>query len=188
MVFRVFYWLFRMLHEALTGIRVEVGNFSVLPLAIVRRLATVSELWNHYAAAVVQARLPRELVPMDRGVRLAGESRMNFVALVTHGLSAISVFADRIGVRLLVASTALGAGALVAIIGVVVVRFGTSLAVPGWATNAMGFLVLLLAQAMILSLMFAVFIQFGRSTGPFLPARDYRHFVGSVHRIYPADG
>jgi len=185
--FRMSYWLFRLLHEVLTGIRVEVGNFSALPLGMVRRLATVSELWNHYAAAVVQAHLPRELVPMDRGVRLAGESRMNFAALVTHGLSAISVFADRIGVRLLVASTALGAGALIVAVGVLAVRFGTSLALPAWATSAMGFLILLLAQAMILSLMFTLFVQLGRSTGPFLPARDYKHFVGSVHRIYAVD-
>jgi hypothetical protein len=37
-------------------------------------------------------------VPTERAPRLCGESRMNFVALVGHGLSALSVHAELIGV------------------------------------------------------------------------------------------
>ena len=100
-MFALFYRLYRIAHWLLTGIRVEVGNFSVVPYPVVKKLAVVSEMWNHYAAAVTHARIPTTLVPTVRGKRLAGRPTMNFVSLVAHGLDGMSVFADRIGVRLL---------------------------------------------------------------------------------------
>ena len=36
----------------------RVGNFSVIPRDLLSRLVVVSELWNHYAAAVFKSRLP----------------------------------------------------------------------------------------------------------------------------------
>ena len=93
-IFRVFYALYRWAHRLLTGIPVRVGNFSVVPFRLLRRLVVVSELWNHYAAAVFKARLPRACVPTERAPRLAGKSRINFVDLVMHGLSALSVHSE----------------------------------------------------------------------------------------------
>jgi 2-polyprenyl-3-methyl-5-hydroxy-6-metoxy-1,4-benzoquinol methylase len=78
----------------LTGISVRVGNFSILPRSYLSTLIVLSELWNHYAAAVFRSRLKFEMIPIPRGRRIAGASRMNFVSLVTHGLSAASVFSD----------------------------------------------------------------------------------------------
>ena len=50
----------------LTGRKVEVGNFSVLPWTLLERLVGVSEIWNHYAAAVYKARFPLVQVPVPR--------------------------------------------------------------------------------------------------------------------------
>src|SRR5687767_2692176 len=87
-VFTALYRAYRTAHYALTGIRVQVGNFSVVPYPLLRRLVVMSDLWNHYAAAVFQSRIAYGMVPTARTKRLAGRSRMNFVALVAHGLSA----------------------------------------------------------------------------------------------------
>ena len=105
-MFRFFYHIYRVLHRALTGVSVRVGNFSILPATFLTTLVAMSELWNHYAAAVFRSKLPFTMIPVPRGTRIAGRSRMNFTALVSHGLSAISVFGDIVGVRLLVASLA----------------------------------------------------------------------------------
>ena len=43
-----------------------------------------------------------EFIPSERGTRLEGPTRMDMVSLVVHGLSAMAVFGDRIGVRLLI--------------------------------------------------------------------------------------
>ena len=50
--FRFSYWLYRTAHWVLTGVRVRVGNFSIVPWQAVERLVVVSEIWNHYAAAI----------------------------------------------------------------------------------------------------------------------------------------
>jgi len=103
-VFSCFYHLYRMLHWFLTGISVRVGNFSVLSFDHLATLVSVSDLWNHYAAGIFKSKLPHDLLPTTRGQRISGKSHMNFVGLVTHGLSAISVFGDTVGVRLLIGS------------------------------------------------------------------------------------
>lgn len=183
-LFRSFYFLYRGAHRLLTGIPVRIGNFSVLPMSFVRRLSVVSELWSHYAAAVVQSRLPMELLPTARAQRLSGRSRMNFVALVSHGLGAMSVFADRIGVRALIVSLGLTSVLVAGLLGVVAIRVFTTLAIPGWATSAAGILAVLVTQSLLLALFFAFIIHLGRAGGSFLPARDYSWFVDRVHLVW----
>jgi polyisoprenyl-phosphate glycosyltransferase len=185
-VFTVFYKLYRLAHRLMTGIRVEVGNFSVVPYASLRKLAVVSEMWNHYAAAVVHAKLPSVLVPTERGRRLAGGSRMDFVSLVGHGLSAMSVFSDKIAVRMLAVTGALVAFLLVAVAVMIGVRLFTDVDLPGWTTVAIGFIALLLAQAGFLAVVFAFMTQGGRARSSFIPAREYEPFVESFYRIWPA--
>jgi hypothetical protein len=132
--FRLFYKLYRLVHWLLTGIKVRVGNISVLPGSFLDTVGVLSELWNHYAAAIFNSRLPYSMVPIERGKRIDGASKMNFVALVTHGLSAVSVFGDRVGVRVLLASLAGATCVLVAIGTTISVRLWSNLAIPGWAT------------------------------------------------------
>jgi polyisoprenyl-phosphate glycosyltransferase len=183
--FRVFYGLYRILHLLLTGIPVRVGNFSVVPASLLARVVVVSELWNHYAAAVFKARLPRNTVPTERARRLCGETRMNFVALVAHGLSALSVHAEVIGVRLLVA-TGLLVGAICAVLAsVLFIRLATTVTIPGWAPTAVGLLVILLVQAIALALFFVLLIMHGRTQPLFIPIRDYHVFVNPVARLFP---
>ena len=71
-IFTFFYHLYRLIHFLLIGVRVRVGNFSVVPPRALKRLVAVSELWNHYAAAVHKAKLPMEFIPSERATRLAG--------------------------------------------------------------------------------------------------------------------
>lgn len=183
-VFKFFYHLYRLTHFLLTGVRVRVGNFSIVPGTALKRLVVVSELWNHYAAAVHKARFPLAVLPTHRADRLCGKSRMNLVALVVHGLSAMAVFGDRIGVRLLfiVSLGMLLAGtALVAVIGV---RFFTQLAIPGWATYAVGLLLVMLMQMLVVVLVFAFVILASRDTASIIPARDYTNLTNGNERLY----
>lgn len=176
-MFRVFYALYRWAHALLTGIPVRVGNFSVIPCCQLRRLVVVSELWNHYAAAVFKARVPRTSVPAVRAPRLAGRSRMNFVDLVTHGLSALSVHSELIGVRLLVV-TATSIGVMASgLLAVFAIRFFTDLAIPGWASTVVGLLLVLLLQAAAFAAFFAFLVLHARSQPTFIPLRDYDYFV-----------
>jgi len=183
-LFKVCYHLYRLIHFLLTGVRVRVGNFSVIPPQPLKRLVAVSELWNHYAAAVHKAKLPLTLVPTVRGKRLEGPPRMDMVSLVVHGLSAMAVFGDRIGVRLLIV---VGLGMALTVIGLVAVfaiRLTTDLAIPGWATYLTGLLLLMFIQMSLVVLVFVFVILAARNAVSVIPARDYVHLTGDSHRIY----
>lgn len=182
--FRVFYALYRVLHVVLTGRRVRVGNFSVMPRQQLHRLAVVSELWNHYAAAVFKARLPYVTVPTSRAKRLDGKSTMNTVSLVVHGLSAISVYSEIVGVRALATSVVLIVISTMGIAVVAGIRFFTNLAIPGWATASSGLLFLILLQAVLFSMIFSFTTLANRHGFSFLPARDYSYFVGRIVDVY----
>jgi len=181
--FRVFYELYKTLHVLLTGIHVRVGNFSVIPRARLQSLVVVSELWNHYAAAAFKSRQPLCLVPTRRAHRLDGRSTMNFVGLVVHGLSAISVYGEIIGVRLLVVACLLIFAALAGVTATILVRLTTNWAIPGWATYTMGILLIMLTLGIMLAFLFCFVILSGRQGSAFLPCRDYAYFVQEVRRL-----
>ena len=182
--FRVFYRLYKLLHVGLTGIRVRVGNFSILPVAYLNTLVVLSELWNHYAAAVFRSYLPYTMIPIPRGTRIAGTSRMNFVALVTHGLSAISVFGDIVGVRLLIGSLVGSFLAGFGIIVVILIRLFTDRGVPGWATYATGTLAMIAIQLVTIATSFTFFTLSSRTNLGFVPVRDCSLFIEEVVDIY----
>jgi glycosyltransferase involved in cell wall biosynthesis len=186
LVFRAFYKLYKFLHLCLTGIRVRVGNFSVLPASFLDTLVVMSELWNHYAAAVFRSRLPFIMEPIPRGDRIAGTSRMNFVSLVSHGLSAMSVFGDIVGVRILIGALAGSLLAGLGIILVVMIRLFTNRAIPGWATYATGTLAIIAIQMVTIATSFTFFVLSNRTNLGFVPLRDYSLFAGEVVDIYQA--
>ena len=88
---------------------------------------------------------------------------MNFVALVSHGLSAISVFGDVVGVRLLIASLAASLLAALGIVLVVMIKFLTDWAIPGWATYATGTLVMIMIQFITIATSFTFFVLSNRT-------------------------
>lgn len=183
-VFQVFYHLYRFMHLVLTGISVRVGNFSVLPARYVETLVVLPELWNHYAAAVFRSKLPIGMIPIPRGKRIAGRSTMNFVSLVMHGLSAVSVFGDAVGVRLLIASLAGSLLAGTGIVAVMIIRFFTDLAIPGWATYAIGTLAVIMIQMLTIAASFTFFVLSSRANAGFLPLRDCPIFVAESLVVY----
>ncbi|MGL6073814.1 MAG: glycosyltransferase [Fimbriiglobus sp.] len=182
-IFRIGYRTYRYLHRLLTGVAVKVGNFSVIPASALDRLVVASDLWNHYAATVVKTRVPYATIPTQRATRLAGQSRMNWVGLVVHGLSAIAVFGDRVGVRLLLANFVLMILSGLGMLGVLGVRTLTDWAIPGWATLAFGLLAIGLLLGVLMSVVFVLVILAGRGGAAFLPVRDHSYFIASVQRL-----
>ncbi len=185
LAFRVFYRLYKALYRVLTGHGIRVGNFSAVPAPVLERLVCVPELWNHYAASVRKARIPCDQVPIPRAKRLGGTSRMNFLGLVIHGLSAISVFGEEVGLRLLLASLTLNGLSLATMAVVVVIRLFTDLAIPGWASVVFGLLSLLFMHSLLLSVIFVFLILQARSNMAFLPLRDYGYYVQEIKRVVP---
>jgi len=183
-LFKFFYKVYRTIHRVAVGFDPRFGNFSVLPPSILERLVVSSDLWNHYAAAVVKMKLPYATVPIDRSRRFIGESKMGFVGLVVHGLSAMSVFGDTVGVRLLILCGFAGVLTIALIVAALVVKFTTDLAIPGWATYVTGLLLLILSQLAVLSLVFIFVALYSRGQSSFVPVRDCPIYIGRVRTVF----
>ena len=183
--FQFLYHCYRVMHRCLTNRDIRFGNFSVLPWSYLQSLATFPELWNHYAATVIKSRLPYVRVRSDRAKRLAGRSRMNFVSLVVHGLSALFANQEVVGTRLLVVNLLMILGLIIGVCTVFAVKFFTHLAIPGWATTTMGLLLILIGQSLIASVILVFSTMMNRSQLGFLPVRDYAYFVRQETTLYP---
>lgn len=179
-VFRLGYWSYRLLHRALTGIPVRFGNFSAVPAEMLHRLPLVPEMWNHYAAAVLKSRLPYVSTPIRRGTRFHGKSSMNITSLTMHGVSAMSVFAELVSVRLMTMAGLTGLVLLGCSAGILWLNgYGMSWVLLA-AVALAGF-----GTPMLLMLgIFMLAIHAFRGTASFLPKRDYRLFVRSVTPLH----
>ena len=129
------------------------------------------ELWNHYAGAVYKSRLPFDSIPMDRGARLQGRPQMSLVSLVTHGLAGIATFQETVATRILIFNAFGLVLLLVALAFTLGIRVFTDLAIPGWATNAVGFTVVSSLLFLVLSFNLVFSVLANRSRMHFLPAR-----------------
>lgn len=182
-VFTVFYTLYRWLYTTLVGQRIRVGNFSVMNRRCLESLCSAPELWNHFAATAFATRQRILTVKTHRGKRIAGRSKMNFTGLVTHGLSSLSVFIDKINTRLLLLSVA-GAGiAILGITAAIILRITTGYAIPGWATSAVGILTVIFIQLITFMTTFSFLALFFRGFNPFIPLRDHTYFIRTVDEV-----
>ncbi len=182
LLFRVFYFVYKIIFKLFTGKVINFGNFSVLPKEKVRNLVRVSEIWNNYPGGVIKSRLPYEGVPLERAKRLAGESKMNFFSLVLHGLSTISVLIDIAAVRILVASIVMSVGVGIVILFILFLKIAGN-ATPGWASTLSSTLMIVMLQALLLSLLLVFMVLQYRTQQHFIPALHYRDFIEKVETI-----
>jgi len=175
--FRLAYAAYKLLFRVATGKAINFGNFSLLPMAAARRLIYMPELWNNLPASVMRSRIPFLAIPTARGHRYAGQSRLNAVGLITHGLSAMSVYADVIFVRILAAAAVLAGCSIVGMAVVTAIRLFTTMAAPGWATNVVGNLLVLLLQTVVIVVVSTLMQLAGRSNRQIVPAVDAAAFV-----------
>jgi hypothetical protein len=175
--FRLGYELYCFLHYVSVGSVPRVGNFSVIPSNLLPALVIDPNLWNHYAAAVFASRLAHSTVSVPRAKRYEGQTKLSFSSLVVHGISALACYSDRIGVRAIIASSILIMFTFVALLIVSAIRLFTPLAIPGWATTATGFLVVLSMQILTLAFAFCLLILSRRQDLGFIPSKDAGMYV-----------
>ena len=184
LTFRLFYEVYKTAFRILTGKVITFGNFSLIPARQLRKLAHVSEIWNNYPGGVIRSRLPYTAVPLERGRRLAGESKMNFVSLVMHGLSAVSVLMDTTAVRLVLFCILMIVVSTFGISIVVALRLFTDTAVPGWASYLVSSFLILILQAFLISLLLVFIVLSYRTQPQFIPAKQFQDFVEQVEEVY----
>jgi hypothetical protein len=148
-----------------------------------RPLIHSAGVWNHLAASISRSRLPMTGLPCARGERYAGQSKMNFHSLLLHGLGAMSVYVDMILVRIITYISLFVMCLLVAITAVIIIRFATGLAIPGWATTVSGVLMILLLQSFIFVFTSVFMLLNMRSMNTFIPTKDGLQYIDSQKHL-----
>jgi glycosyltransferase involved in cell wall biosynthesis len=186
--FKASYLVYKTIFKLVTGKKIGFGNFSLISAGYARRLEMLPDLWNNLPAAVLRSRLPIDEVLVDRGKRYAGKSQMNFTSLIVHGFSAISVYADTIFVRLLIATIGLVAFSVIAVATVLGLRlFVPAHATPGWATTVTLGLTIILMQLFFVTLTSMLSLLNSRVQRLMLPIQDYKPYVRTIELVFAAD-
>jgi len=184
LTFKLGYLVYRTVFRVVTGRKISFGNFSLTSRSYVRRLVMVPDLWNNMAAAVLRSKLPVERVPIDRGHRYAGKSKMNFVSLVVHGMSGISVYAETIYVRMLLMTVALVGLIAVSVPVLLVLRIYYPLhATPGWATTVSFGMIIIFLQLFLTTISSVLMLLNGRVQRLVLPLMDYKPYVAEKRML-----
>lgn len=186
LLFKFFYAIYKLIFRIMTGQWIDFGNFCLLPRASLRTLTYDSSIWNNLAAAITKSPIPRMALPVARGVRLAGKSRMSFQSLLFHGASAMAVYVDHVLLRILIGSASLAGLALIATAGVIVIRLATDWAIPGWASFLVASFAIIFLQALLISGIALFQMMSFRNVKTFVPAADACSFVLEVRKPHPS--
>lgn len=189
-VFAVCYWAYRKLFRLLAGIKVRSGNYCLVGSSHVRTLIAGSDLWNHFGATIFRMRLDTVQLPTSRQPRIDGQSKVGFVGLIVHGLSAVSVFVDRACVRVMLGSVVLAAlGALGLVVNLLTGLNGQASRL--WVLAAvLAMLAVLFGVQLFLGATVTLFMSLRlRDSASVVPARVFEFFI-DTHRTkqFDADG
>jgi glycosyltransferase involved in cell wall biosynthesis len=181
--FRLFYKLYKFLFRIFVGRDLDFGNFCMIPKVLLGKVIYNPLSWNHLAASI--SRTGHDVVKLKtvRGTRFHGRSSMRFERLVTHGFSAISVFLDVVMIRILIVSSLIMVLSIIGVGVVIWVRLFTELAIPGWATTAVGLLSIIGLQSLVLSTMASFVVLRSRSEHTMIPAIDAPKYVERIEEF-----
>jgi hypothetical protein len=185
LIFKAFYAVYKRLYGALTGMSISIGNFSIVPRRLLRRLAGVWEIGLHFPAGVMKARLPFTSIGAARGRRAFGESKMNLVNLVVHGFSGLAVHAEVVAVRVVVGTAALSGLILLYLAQVLYEKLFTTVPILGWTSQIVAVLSASLFQAGLMGLLMLFLVLNARTQRPMIPYRDADALVLESIVLYP---
>jgi len=181
--FNLFYKVYQLVFRIITGSKISFGNFCIIPGVMIAKLVHVPEIMSHLASAVIKSKLPTVSIPIERGKRLAGGSKMNYASLIFHGFSAISVHLEMSSIRIIVASLGLGLLALMGILIVVVIRYFTDMAILGWATTTCLGLGIIALQGLTVGVVLTFVILTYRMHEPLTPLTLYPQYIERFEEI-----
>jgi hypothetical protein len=159
-VFKLMYFLFKILFRTLTGSLIETGNYAAYRGWLVKQVLLHPRFDLCYSSTFHSLNMRIRLVPCERGARYAGRSRMGYVKLIMHGVRMMMPFLDRVAIRALVSFGLLGGATLVGAVVLAVSRWVVPTVLPGW--TSFGVFLLFIALALFAGnfvILFAIFAQ-----------------------------
>ncbi len=91
-VFKICYYIHKILTFTFTGKSIKFGNYSCLPKSTVERMIKDKATWSSFSGSLTKLSHDKIAVPSIRGERYFGPSKMSFKNLIIHSLAIIGVF------------------------------------------------------------------------------------------------
>jgi polyisoprenyl-phosphate glycosyltransferase len=179
-IFRIYYFFYRILFRLLTGKKVRFGNFCCVPRKILSRIIHIADLWNHYSSSVIK-NIPYSTIPSVRSKRNFGKSKMDTTRLILHGLSAISLYLDVIGVKFLRLSFLILIGIVLALPIILYIKYFTNLAIPGWASYIVAILLNMIITILLFTFILLLQLLNNRNRKPEQPILFYKQLIYAVN-------
>ncbi|MEM6549703.1 MAG: glycosyltransferase [Pseudomonadota bacterium] len=183
LAFRLCYTLYRWVFQMLTGKTINFGNFSLIPTERLPNILYNQGIWNNLAATMLRSRVPMIFEPTERGSRYFGESRMNFVGLVLHGISVISVFSDVVIARIVILLTMLFAVLTLGILVTLGIKLEGSVFIPGYATTVILFLANMIVTSLFIGFAVVIMLLNTRVLTTSLPSQLFDDLVLRTERF-----
>ncbi|MDC0368884.1 glycosyltransferase [Opitutales bacterium] len=149
-LFKSFYFVYILLFKTATGLKINFGNFSVVPAEILPSINALNTTAIHYPATLLKSQLNIIKLKIDREKRYSGKSKMNLTSLINHGLRSFSIYNEQVISRLLILSSSLLIlifASISCIIALKIIGYAT----PGWASNVALSLLLLASQTFMMA-------------------------------------
>ena len=98
-IFRLCYFLHKIISYTFTGESIKFGNYTCLPKSVVKKMVSEKATWSSFSGSLAKVAKDRASIPSERGTRYFGPSKMSFKNLIIHSLSIIGVFKTNVLIR-----------------------------------------------------------------------------------------
>ncbi len=98
--FKFLYFVYKVLFIFFTGKIINFGNFCIFTNKNLNILLKIPGLHKHVASTILKSNISLTRVPISRGSRYIGVSKMNYFKLILHGIRAIMIFYKQVKIRI----------------------------------------------------------------------------------------
>ena len=91
-IFKFCYLVHKYLTLVFTGQSIKYGNYTCLPKLAVNKMVNEPATWSSFSGSLAKTVKDKKSISSERGIRYFGPSKMNFINLLKHSLSIITVF------------------------------------------------------------------------------------------------
>jgi len=98
-IFKFCYLVHKYLTLVFTGQSIKYGNYICLPKLAVNKMVNEPATWSSFSGSLAKTVKDKKSISSERGTRYFGPSKMNFINLLKHSLSIITVFKTTLIIR-----------------------------------------------------------------------------------------
>lgn len=153
MIYKFFYFFYKLIFKLLTGKKFNFGNFSCIPKKLVKNILDIQTISIHYSASILKSKILHRTISFDKGKRYDSITQTSLTSIIIHALKSLSIYYEEILVKFLILSAIGSLIGVIAMVFILFIKFFSSFVLIGWSSNMI--LGLSIITIMFISMCFA---------------------------------